>query len=118
MGKTLAKQFQDEFRKQVAPHNFGLCDSSGTDALAHMVRMATDLDEDTVVTCVDGVGAFDHILRSSIFNALCARPAPNCDIFYHTFVSGMPKLPNSYGLTSIARRISSPRGKEANKATH
>ena len=74
VGKALAKQFQEEFRKAVAPQNFGLCDRSGTDALAHLLRVVTEENPDMVITCVDGVGAFDHVLRSRMFAELLAHP--------------------------------------------
>ena len=77
VGKALARQFQDELRAAVEPSNFGLCDRSGTDALAHMIRILTDADPNLVVTCVDGVGAFDHVLRSRIFAALHESPPPS-----------------------------------------
>jgi hypothetical protein len=70
VGKTLARQFQDDFRSAVLPSNFGLCDRSGTEALAHLIQVLTDMDPRATITCIDGVGAFDHILRSRIFRQL------------------------------------------------
>ncbi len=42
VGNVLAKQVQEEFRREVAPANFGLCDRSRTDALEHLFRAASD----------------------------------------------------------------------------
>ena len=73
VGKALSRHFQAEVREEVAPANFGLCDRSGTEALAHMVQMVTGMDAQATVTCIDGVGAFDHVLRASIFRRLLAH---------------------------------------------
>jgi len=38
-----------------------------------MVQMVTGMDAQATVTCIDGVGAFDHVLRASIFRQLLAH---------------------------------------------
>ena len=74
VGKAPARQFQDGFRSAVAPANFGLSDRSGTDSLAHLLRELSERDANCVITCNDGVGAYDHVLRSRIFGELYAHP--------------------------------------------
>ena len=73
-GTILARKFQDDFRTAAMPPNFGLCNRSGTDALSRLVQLATDDDPHTTATCMDGVGAFDHILQACIFRQLHAHP--------------------------------------------
>ena len=85
----MSKQFQEQFRFAVAPANFGLCDRSGTDALVHLLRAASDADPDLAITCVDGVGAFDHVHRARIFEELLAHPVlrdlvPHVRMWYGT----------------------------------
>ena len=46
VAKTLAKQFQNDLRQAVRPHNFGIYDRSGTDAAIHMLRYLTDVHPD------------------------------------------------------------------------
>ena len=89
VGKALSKQFQEQFRFAVAPANFGLCDRWGTDALVHLLRAASDADPDLAITCVDGVGAFDHVHRARIFEELLAHPVlrdlvPHVRMWYGT----------------------------------
>ena len=68
--KTVASQFSDSFLERTAPFQFALQTKAGTDALAHAVRVLTDLDPDTVVVSLDGVGAFDHVKRAAFFDKL------------------------------------------------
>ena len=42
--------------------------------VAHMLRYLTDEDPSKVVLSIDGVGAFDHICRRRMFEALISDP--------------------------------------------
>ena len=70
VSKVLARQFQKEFRCIAEPSNFGLCNRSGTDTLVHLIKFLLDESPDKVVVSIDGVGAFDHICRTQIFDQL------------------------------------------------
>ena len=70
--KTVAVQFSDDFLERTAPFQFALKTRAGTDALAHAIRLLTDMDPDTVVVGLDGVGAFDHVKRARFFEKLLA----------------------------------------------
>ena len=70
VAKTLAKQFQGSLREAVWPHNFGIYDRSGTDAASHLIRYLTDAHPDKVLSSIDGVGAFDHVSRTRMFEQL------------------------------------------------
>eukprot|EP00959_Pyramimonas_sp_CCMP1952_P326777 6840389-Pyramimonas_sp.AAC.1 len=62
-------------RGAVMPHNFGISDRSGTDAAIHMLQYLAEAFPTKVIMSVDGVGAFDHISRASIFQSLLQNPA-------------------------------------------
>ena len=74
VSKTLARQFRDELRDAVFPHNVGLSDCSGTDAAIHAIRFLTDSFPGKIVLSIDGVGAFDHVCRARMFEQLLEHP--------------------------------------------
>ena len=65
--KAAAQQFSDEFLARTAPFQLALQTKAGADALAHVLRFATDTDEEAVVVSLDGVSAFDHVKREAFF---------------------------------------------------
>jgi hypothetical protein len=73
--KTVARQEQSILRDAVSPLNFGLSDRSGTDALAHFLQFLSDMHPGKVIMTIDGVGAFDHVCRTRIFEQLHLIPA-------------------------------------------
>jgi len=75
VSRSLAKQFADEFRVATSPYNFGLSEHSGTESIIHYLRARVEQDEELCITKVDGIGAFDHILRSVMLGKL--RTLPN-----------------------------------------
>eukprot|EP00973_Karenia_brevis_P041127 5690481-Karenia_brevis.AAC.1 len=54
VSKTIARQSQATLRSKVSPDNFGMCNRSGTDSLAHMINFLTDEDPSKVVVSIDG----------------------------------------------------------------
>ena len=58
----------------MAPANFGLADRSGTDALIHLVRSQLEADPHCTLLSIDGVGAFDHVSRARMLQALWEAP--------------------------------------------
>ena len=74
VGRTLAQQHSRAFDAACAPFQFALSTRAGTDAVAHMLRAATDASWQRTVVSVDGVGAFDHILRSQMLGGLASNP--------------------------------------------
>ena len=73
--KTLAKQFSSTFRQEVSPLNFGLADRSGTDGLIHLLRSSAERDPHRTIVSIDGIGAYDHISRSRMFQELWNVPS-------------------------------------------
>ena len=68
-GKTLARQF-GAVVEVCAPFQFALSSRAGTDCVGHAIRVMTDLDARATVLSVDRVGAYDHVLRSSMLEKL------------------------------------------------
>ena len=74
VGRTLAQQFNEEFKTTTAPYNYGMSLKSGMDSLIHSIRALSDERPDLVITKIDGVGAFDHIFRQSMLDGLYQLP--------------------------------------------
>ena len=74
VAKTLARQYQDKLRTAISPLNFGLCNASGTDAAVHFLRYLSEAFPQKVIMSIDGVGAFDHVSRKTIFEQVMGRP--------------------------------------------
>ena len=72
--RTLAKQFTKVFEAECAPSQYALSTRSGTDCVGHMVSAATDRDSKLTLLGVDGIGAYDHIFRSSVLGRLKYMP--------------------------------------------
>ena len=74
VGRTLAKQFMKDFEDECSPFQYALSTRAGTDCVEHMLRAATDRDPSTTVLKVDGIGAYDHVLRSAMLVRLGRMP--------------------------------------------
>ena len=72
--RAVAQQYGDRLLAVTAPYQYALQTRAGTEALAHILRFLTDMDPDTVVVSLDGVGAFDHVRRSAFMRKLMERP--------------------------------------------
>ena len=68
--RTLAKQFAKEFEKECAPFQYALSTRVGTDCVGHLLRAATDANPRATVLSVDGIGAYDHVLRAAMLSRL------------------------------------------------
>ena len=90
VAKTLARQFGAAVEATCAPFQFALSTRAGVDCVGHAVRVATDQNTEATVLSIDGVGAHDHVLRSSMMKlrdtpslqgllpfvrAVCSRPS-------------------------------------------
>ena len=76
VARTLAKQFTKVFEAECAPFQYAFSTRAGTDCVGHMLRAATDADPNLTVLSVDGIGAYDHILRASMLTRLGNMPGP------------------------------------------
>ena len=70
VAKTLARQFGKAVEAVCVPYQFALSTRAGTDCVGHAIR-ALDADPQCTVLSIDGVGAYDHVLRS-------CTPCPAC----------------------------------------
>ena len=74
VARTVAKQFMEEFEAECAPFQYALSTRAGTDCVGHLLRAATDADPRVTVLTVDGIGAYDHVLRSAMLGRLASMP--------------------------------------------
>ena len=74
MARTLAKQFMKEFEQECAPFQFALSTRAGTDCVGHVVRASTDADHRLTILSVDGIGAYDHVMRAAMLTRLSKMP--------------------------------------------
>ena len=59
-----------------APWPNSVCSTrAGTDCVARVVRLLTELDPKKTLLSINGIGAFDHIKRKSMLEALHNNPA-------------------------------------------
>ena len=92
VARVLAKQFMKAFEEECAPFQYALSTRAGTDCVGHMLRAATDVNTSLTILSVDGIGAYDHILRSAML------------VRFHTMPEAQSLLPfvrTSYGQPSI-----------------
>ena len=71
---TLARQFGKAVEAVCAPFQFALSTRVGTDCMGHAIRPMTDADPECTVLSIDGVGAYDHVLRSRFPSNLHSVP--------------------------------------------
>ena len=62
VARTLVKQFA------------AVSTRAGTDCVGHMFRVATDANLNATILSVDGIGAYDHVLRASMLGRLATMP--------------------------------------------
>ena len=74
VARTLAKQFASVFDDECAPFQYALSTRAGTDCVGHMFRAATDANHRATILSVDGIGAYDHVLRASMLGRLATMP--------------------------------------------
>ena len=74
VAKTLARQFMEQVEESCAPFQFALSTRAGTDCVEHAIRVVTERQPDLTVLSIDGIGAYDHVYRSSIMAKLHEVP--------------------------------------------
>ena len=68
------KQFAEDFEQECSPFQYALSTRAGTDCVGHLLRAATDASPTTTVLSVDGIGAYDHVLRAAMLGRLECMP--------------------------------------------
>ena len=98
VARTLAQKHRQEIEEATSPEQLAMGSRSGMDLATLTARSALELDPDLVLISIDGVGAYDHISRKAMFDALNELPAaremlPFLRIFYGQqstfYVSGL-----------------------------
>ena len=74
VAKTLARQFGAEVEKACAPFQFALSTRAGTDCVGHAIRASADANPRATVLSIDGIGGYDHVLRSAMLTKLVEVP--------------------------------------------
>ena len=87
VARTLARQFGAAFRTACAPFQYALSTRAGSEAVVRAVQTAIEADPRMTVLSIDGVGAYDHISRASMLEALRAHAPltgllPFASLFY------------------------------------
>ena len=72
--RTLAKQFAEDFEQECSPFQYALSTRAGTECVAHLLRAATNASLSATVLSVDGIGAYDHVLRAAMLGRLDRMP--------------------------------------------
>ena len=67
------------------PCQFALSTRAGTEAVIKALATSTELDHHQTILSVDGVGAFDHISRTSMLHGLLQVLANRCLPFVRSF---------------------------------
>ena len=73
-GRDLAPTYATQLQQACLPFQFGLSMRAGTEALARVLTVATELDPRATVLSVDAAGAYDHVSRGAMLQARHARP--------------------------------------------
>ena len=66
VARTLAQQLAPAVELATSPFQFALTTKSGCECVAHIAQTLTDLDGNTTLLSVDGIGAFDLISRGAM----------------------------------------------------
>ena len=74
VARTMAQQCALRFERACMPFQYALSTRAGTDCVARVVRSLMELDPRKTLLSIDGVGAFDHIKRKAMMEALYTNP--------------------------------------------
>ena len=70
VARSIAKQIAKKVEAMTAPFQYGLSTKAGCECVAHILQSMTDLDPDTTITSIDGVGAYDLTSRTAMLEGL------------------------------------------------
>ena len=74
VARTVAQQYSAVVLQATSPFQYALSTRAGVDCVALMIKLLTDMDEDTTITSLDGVGAYDHVSRACFLQELSSNP--------------------------------------------
>ena len=67
--RSIAKQIAKKVEAMTAPFQYALSTKAGCECVAHILSL-TDIDPDSTITSIDGVGAYDLISRNAMVEGL------------------------------------------------
>ena len=70
VARTMAKQVAKKVEAATAPFQCALSTKAGCQCVAHILQSITDLDPETTIISIDGVGAYDLISRNAMQEGL------------------------------------------------
>lgn len=70
VARTIAQHFAQTFDRACHPYQFALATRAGSEALVHSLQLATGADPTLIILSVDGIGAYDHVSRTTMLTAL------------------------------------------------
>ena len=70
VARTVAKQVLKQAEKATTPFQYALSTNAGCECIAHIVQSLTDVDSNTTVVSIAGVGACDLFSRNSMLRGL------------------------------------------------
>ena len=112
VARTLAKQFMAVFEAECAPFQYALSTRAGTDCVGHMLRAATDADPRLTNLSVDGIGAYDHILRSAMLGRLLQMPGARQILLFVRLSYTQPSTYGWFDEDGQRRKVSQAEGGE------
>ena len=74
VARTLAQKHRKEIEEATALEQLAMGSRSGVDLATLTARAALELDHDLVPISINAIGAYDHISRKSMFDALNELP--------------------------------------------
>ena len=90
VARILARQYMKEFESECAPFQYALSTRAGTHCVGHLLRAAADADPQVTILSVDGVGAYDHVLRSTMLERLMHMPTAQAMLPFVRLSHGTP----------------------------
>ena len=64
----------EQVESSCVPFQFAVSTRAGTDCVGHAIRVVTERQPDMTVLSIDGIGAYDHVYRSSMMSKLLDVP--------------------------------------------
>ena len=70
VARTIAKQIAKKVEETTAPFQYALTTKGGCECVAHILQTLTELNQETTIISIDGVGACDLISRNAMMEGL------------------------------------------------
>ena len=87
VARTMAQQLSDAVESGTAPFQYALSTRAGCECIAHALQGLSELDPNTTIISIDGIGAYDQISRAAMLDglmnvAVCSQAIPFVRMFY------------------------------------